>query len=211
MIEQNNHILLPTAYLPPIEYFYYLVNADETLIEIEESYPKQTYRNRAKIFTANGILSLSIPVTKIHGNNTKTKNIQISNINRWQINHWKAIESAYNASPYFLYYKDELESFYTKTFDSLLDFNTKLIKQILDFIVCSREIKFTESYNKELAGIIDLRNTFNPKEESLFQCPKYFQVFEEKHGFQTNLSIIDLLFSEGPNTLNILKSISTPI
>lgn len=204
MTKQHKNIILPTAYLPPIEYFYHLVNADEILIELHESYPKQTYRNRSKIFTANGILSLSIPVIRIHGNHTKTKDIQISYSDDWQKNHWRAIESAYNASPYFLYYKDELEIFYKKPFNTLTEFNTALLIQLLDFILCEKDIQFTEEYIKENKASIDLRNHFNPKKESSFECPKYFQVFEEKHGFQSNLSIIDLLFSEGPNTLNFL-------
>ncbi len=204
-------ILLPTAYLPPIEYFYYLINADEILIELQETYPKQTYRNRCKIFTANGLLSLSLPVSKINGNNTKTKDIQIVPTENWQKNHWRAIESAYNASPYFMYYKDDFESFYVRRFESLPEFNTQLLKQLLGFINYPKEIKFTEVYQKKVENSIDLRTFFNPKKENLFQCPKYFQVFEDKHGFQSNLSILDLLFSEGPNTLNFLKNIPSPI
>lgn len=207
MSNKYKKIILPTAYLPPIEYFHYLVNTDEIQIELFESYPKQTYRNRCKIYTANGILSLSIPVKKIHGNNTKTKDLQISNIDHWQKNHWRAIESAYSASPYFMYYKDELEFFFTNTFENLSAFNAGLLKQLLEFIGSTLKIKFTKEYCKEMKEIIDLRNHFNPKKESSFQCPNYFQVFEEKHGFQANLSIIDLLFSEGPNTLNFLKEI----
>jgi len=208
---QYKNILLPTVYLPPIEYFAYLVNSDETQIEIQETYPKQTYRNRCKIITANGTLSLSIPVTKIHGNNTRTKDIQISYIEDWQKNHWRAIESAYNASPFFMYFKDELQEFYKANYQSLAEFNFSLLKQLLNFMGYKKEITFTEEYTKKTNKIIDLRSNFNPKKESSFLCPKYFQVFENKHGFQNNLSIIDLLFNEGPNTLNYLTEIPSPI
>ena len=183
-------IVLSTAYLPPIEYFAYIVNAEEVFIELFETYPKQTYRNRCKIYTANGVLSLSIPVKNVSGNSTITKDIQISSLDNWQKNHWRAIESAYSASPYFMYFKDELEGFYTQSFESLVQFNTELLKQIFDFISFSTEISFTDDYAIES-----------------FKCPKYYQVFDEKFGFQPNLSIIDLLFSEGPNTLSFLKEI----
>ncbi len=209
MANHYDKILLPTAYLPPIEYFVYFVNAENIHIELYETYPKQTYRNRCKIYSANDILPLSIPVSKISGNSTKIKDIQINHLYSWQKSHWRAIESAYNASPYFMYFKDELKEFYTQPYQSLYIFNTQLLKQIAEFIGCSKEIYFTKNFNKEVDEVLDLRNHFNPKKEnSTFVCQKYFQVFDEKHGFRPNLSIIDLLFSEGPNTLSFLKEIA---
>ena len=107
-----------------------------------------------------------------------------------------------------MYFKDELEGFYTQSFVSLVQFNTELLKQIFDFISFTTEISFTDDYAVDFEDKSDLRNFFNPKKENeSFNCPKYYQVFDEKFGFQPNLSIIDLLFSEGPNTLSFLKEI----
>jgi hypothetical protein len=201
-------LLLPTSYLPSIEYMFYIIHANDVFIEKFETYPRQTYRNRCKIYSANGPLSLSIPVTKINGNHTLTRDVHINNAENWQKNHWKAIESAYNASPYFMYYKDELFPFYTETPELLIELNTSLFYKLLELIGINKEIRFTSEYNKETSGLKDLRNHFNPKKENdSFTTPRYFQVFEEKFGFQPNLSIVDLLFNEGPNSLSLLQSI----
>jgi hypothetical protein len=208
MQELSQTLLLPTSYLPPIEYMVCFIQANDIYIELYETYPKQTYRNRCKIYSANGLLSLSIPVTKKNGNHTFTKNILINNVENWQKNHWKAIESAYNASPYFMYYKDELLPFYIETPKSLIEFNIILLYKLLELIGINKKIKFTSEYNKNTSGLRNLRNHFNPKKENKsFITPRYFQVFEEKFGFQSNLSILDLLFNEGPNTLNFLQNI----
>lgn len=209
MINTFNEILLSTAYFPPIEYFAYLVKALKVNIEIYETYPKQTYRNRCKIYTANGVLALSIPVEKPSGNSSITKEIKLSKIEDWSVKHWRAIESAYNASPYFEYFKDELEAIFSSEFDTLIEFNQALINLLFDFIGLKKEISFTTDFKKEFKNGLDLRNHFNPKKENAsFQCPTYYQVFDDKHGFAPNLSIIDLLFSEGPNTLSFLQEVS---
>ncbi len=116
-------ILLSTAYLPPVEYMALLLKYGNAIIEKEETYPKQTYRNRCSILTANGILNLSIPVSKPNGNNTKTKDISIINSSTWYTNHWRAMSSAYSGSPFFLYYKDYLQKFFIGKYDNLLEYN----------------------------------------------------------------------------------------
>ncbi len=203
-----NQILLPTSYLASIEYFVHILRADKIWIEIFETYPKQTCRNRCRIYTANGPLDLSIPVSKVNGNHTFTKDIAINNTEAWQKKHWRAIESAYNASPFFLYYKDEMEEYYNKGYDSLLEFNQQLLEKTLQIIGIDKKLYFTNDFEKSLDNISDLRTQFNPQKESPpMLIPRYFQVFENKFGFIPNLSIIDLLFSEGPNTLNFLDQI----
>ncbi len=205
---KSKSVILSTAYLPPIEYFAYIIKGGKIYIEVHETFIKQTYRNRCKIQTANGTLNLSIPVSKVNGNHTSVKDIIINNDLQWQKDHWRAIESAYNASPYFEYYKDELENFYKKEYHSLIEFNYLLLMQVFELIGLKKEIENTENFVPGYEDAIDLRNHFSPKKESNFKCPKYYQVFDDKHGFAPNLSIIDLLFMEGPNTLCFLQEIS---
>ncbi len=203
-----NEILLSTAYLPPIEYFATLVQSDAIKIEIHEHYCKQSYRNRCKIITANGLLNLSIPVNKINGNHTFSKDIRISYLSNWQSNHWRAIESAYNKSPFFLYYRDELEKFYTQSYDRLIDYNSALLSLLLKKLGISKTINFSEEFLKLNNSGNDKRCSIHPKsveEDVIF--PHYYQVFEQKYGFIPNVSIIDLLFNEGPESKFYLEKI----
>jgi hypothetical protein len=202
-----NELIVSTAYLPPIAFFVSIVETKRITVEQHENYLKQTYRNRCHILSANGILPLSIPVIKTDGNHTKLINIQISNINNWQLNHWRAIESAYNKSPFFLYYRDELETFYLRKFNNLLEFNSELLSFLLRKIGLKIEIIFSDDFLSIQNEENDLRFKFSPKKEEVIQFPHYYQVFEEKFGFIPNLSIIDLLFNEGPETLNYLESV----
>lgn len=201
-------ILLSTTYLGTIEFFANIIVADEVLMEQHEHYIKQTFRNRCTIATANGLQSLTIPVIKVNGNHTKMKDILIAYDERWQILHWRTIVSAYSNSPYFLYYKDLLEPFYFKEFKFLIDFNFQLLEEILDILEINRKISFTELFkvNPE-NNLVDLRNSFHPKVKSDQNFSPYIQVFAEKFEFFPNLSIIDLLFNEGPSTIDYLKKI----
>jgi hypothetical protein len=195
-----------TAYLAPIEYFAAAIKFPQIFIEQEEHYVKQTYRNRCLIYTANGLFPLSIPVKKVNGNHTKIRDVEISYFENWQRHHWRSIVSAYNQSPFFLYYRDDLEGFFTRQFKYLLDFNTRLTEVILDALDLKREIVFPEKFiENNDPDYIDLRNQFNPKKKNAdVFFPEYIQVFSETHGFIPNLSIIDLLFNEGPNALEYL-------
>ncbi len=204
----NNTILLSTAYLAPVEYYAQILKADKIIIELYENYIKQTYRNRCCIYNANGKLNLSIPVKKTLNKHTLIKDIKISYDSDWQKNHWKSIESAYNSSPYFLFYKDNLLPFYLKKNDFLIDFNQNLLKTILNLINIKTKINYTDEYYSPKANknITDLRNKRN-KHNNIFKTTHYIQVFEDKHGFIPNLSTIDLLFNQGPNTYDFLKNI----
>lgn len=202
-----NNVLVSTAYLPPIAFFASVSEAKSITIEQHENYVKQTYRNRCHIFSANGILPLSIPVIKTDGNHTPLKNIQISNVSNWQINHWRAIESAYNKSPFFLYYRDGLEKFYLKKYDKLLEFNTDLLVFLFKKTGLKNEISFSEDFLAVENEDYDFRFKFSPKTKEVLQLPHYYQVFEEKFGFTPNLSIIDLLFNEGPETGGYLDNL----
>ncbi len=202
-------VLLSTAYLAPIQYYSKLLKYGEVFIEIHENYPKQTYRNRCNIYGANGLLCLSIPVKKIQ-TKTKTKDIKIDYVTNWQKLHWKSIESAYRSSPYFEYYADDFLPYFTKKTDFLIDYNAALQEMIIDLIGFQVKINLTNNYilAAELESD-DFREIINPKKnvnDSNFKSVEYIQVFSSKTRFIPNLSIIDLLFNVGSDTLSLLKS-----
>jgi hypothetical protein len=205
-----NDVLVTTTYLPPIAFFASVLKAKTIIVEQHENYIKQTYRNRCYILTANGILPLSIPVNKVDGNHTLIKDIRISYINNWQTNHWRAIESAYNKSPFFLYYRDDLEKFYTQSYELLIDYNTELLRFILKKLGISTVINFTDDFLPIDQSENDERYSIHPKlSKGNIIYPHYYQVFEEKHGFIPNVSIIDLLFNEGPESKYYLENLKT--
>ena len=204
----NSPILFSTAYFPPIEYFFELKSYGVIYIDYFENYIKQTYRNRCQILGANGKLSLSIPVIKTTGNHTLIKDLAIDNSQLWQNIHWRSIESAYNSSPFFLYYRDQIEVFFTKKYKFLFDLNNEIIQCLLKMCKIYCEIKFTDDYIKPSNEIIDYRNKFIPKNSyQNYDFPEYTQVFSDKHEFIQNLSILDLLFNEGKFTTDYLKKI----
>ena len=134
-------ILLSTAFFPSVTYIAAIAQAREVQIESHENYLKQTYRNRCEILTANGLLSLSIPVSKPDGHRTQTRNIVICNRERWQLNHWRAMQSAYLSSPFFLFYRDEFEHYYHGKFSKLLDFDLSLTGIILKILGIDVKLK----------------------------------------------------------------------
>ncbi len=204
-LDTHNLILLPTAYLPPIQWFVCFFAAKEVFIEQHETYPKQTYRNRCEIATANGKLALSIPVIKVDGNHTKTKDIAISDHQNWQALHWRAFVAAYANSPYFLFYQDDFEPFFQKKHDNLLQFNLELLDLVMRLLEVEKPFKLTSGFEKNPAGMLDLRNEITPKKPfTLFPLSEYYQVFEERNGFKPGLSIVDLLFNMGPEAVEIL-------
>lgn len=197
-------VLLPTAYLPPINYFSLVLKSKTVFIEQHEHFVKQTYRNRCEILSSNGLLSLSIPLQK-NADKEVISEKRISYAENWQINHWRAITSAYKNSAYFEYFEDEFKPFYFEKHEFLLEYNTQLTELILHILRHKKKIKFTSEYSKEFAGI-DLRETLNIKQETSNIYPKYFQVFGDKLGFTPNLSVIDLLFNKGLETVDYLTA-----
>lgn len=201
-----NNPLLPTAYLAPISYYAILLQDPNCRIELHEHFIKQSIRNRCDIYGANGKLRLSIPKQRKGSSKTIIENLKISYRNNWQKQHWNAIESAYNSSPFFEYYKDELKPFFEEKEEYLVNFNSKLQNAILCMLQQENIIKNTTEYLHK-GDFFDLRNyTWKLKNQE-----KYDQVFMEKQGFIPNLSILDLLFNLGPESIDYLHNIDLSI
>jgi hypothetical protein len=198
-------LLLTTAYLGPIDYYRQILSCNHLTIEQNDHYTKQTYRNRCRIATGNQLLDLTIPVIRPK-EKCPTKEIQISYQENWRTIHWRAIESAYNSTPFFEYYKDDFEVVFQKKYNYLIDFNMDLLEVTLRLLKIKTEIeKSTEYISKEDVHWLDMRDGFHPKRVSTAYIKPYYQVFDQKFGFQPNLSIIDLLFNMGPESIFTLK------
>lgn len=199
-------VLLHPTYCPSIATFVAIAKADSVVMEVQDNYQKQTYRNRCYIYAANGKLQLSIPVVFSQKNRQKYSEVKIANTYKWQDNHWKSLESAYRTSPFFEFYADELQPLFTETFDTILEFNLKCFELICDCLQLELDYSKTEVYDKEPKNTIDYRALVNVKKETIIPLKPYTQVFKAKHGFINNLSILDLLFNEGTNAVSYLKS-----
>lgn len=203
--------LLTTAYWPNLHYFYHVLKSETVCIEQFENYQKQSFRNRTQIYSANGVLNLTIPI-KNKSPKMLSKDVEISYQENWQINHWRAITSAYKNSPYFEFFETEIFGFYRQQYAHLLEFNTEQLKTILKLLRCKKNIVLTEGYFHDAGSITDLRETIHPKKtitandlvnQKLKQS--YYQTFETKFGFQSNLSILDALFNTGLETISYLN------
>lgn len=191
--------VLPLFYLPPVSYFTQLnKHKPDVWIEREEHFPKQTYRNRANIYSPDGVLTLVVPVIKGSKNHTKIKDVRISYDFNWQRLHWMSLQACYRRSAYFEFYEDDFTPFYEQRFEYLFDYNQQLLELILKLLKIKTELKFTESYEAQYPGVNDLRESIHPKREVVGTNKPYFQVFEERKGFMPDLSIVDLLFNQGP-------------
>lgn len=218
--------IIPACYLPPVSYFATVLRCADRglLLEQHEHFPKQTYRNRATIYGANGALDLIIPVRKGRASaagegqshpavHTKMKDVQISYEADWQRLHWMSLQTAYRSSAYFEYYEDEFAPFYRERYTHLFDFNKQLTQLILGLLKIEVTLTLTEEYLAECPPARDLRGRFTPKRRSGESqtperpnaTPEYHQVFADRHGFLPNLSVVDLLFNAGPQSGDYLR------
>lgn len=208
-------VCLSLAYLAPVQYYTKIFSANKIYIEQNDSYVKQTYRNRCTIISANGEISLSVPVVHSSKDKTLMKDIRIAEHGNWQHMHWNTIVSAYNSTPFFEYYQDDFYPFYHKKYTFLFDFNEELRELILRLlnIECPQSV-YTDKYKTSFSDTeIDLRDIIHPKKDWSvldpdFRPETYYQVFNQKFGFIPNMSIIDLLFNMGNESeLILFKSI----
>jgi hypothetical protein len=193
--------LLSTTYFGPVQWYQKLYRAEHVEIEQWESFQKQTYRNRCLIATTNGIQALTIPV--VRGTSPLIKDIRISDHGNWRHLHWNALQSAYGESPFFEYYQDDLLPFFEKRWSFLLDFNEEIRTKISELIDIQPNVSYTEGYSST-PSMRDFRMTINPKHPETdpdFLPKPYYQVYQQKHGFLPNLSILDLLFNMGPESI----------
>lgn len=218
--------ILSTTYCGPVQWYQKLYRSDMVLMECHETFQKQTYRNRCVIATTNGPQTLTVPVER--GTSPFIRDIRISNHGNWRHQHWHALMSAYNESPFFDYYQDDFRPFFEQQYNFLYDFNTEICQKVCELIDIQPNIRETEEYFRSTgvqecrsaddsmasnpssliphlsSNPIDLRSAINPKhpdEDADFVARRYYQVYERKHGFQPNLSILDLLFNMGPESV----------
>ena len=196
-------LILPATYLPDIEYVARLIAAgDDNIIDCGEHYIKRSVRNRTSIMTANGVLDLTVPVVNANRPRTPMIKMQIDYSKPWQHQHWVAIESAYRSSAYFDFIAERLEPFYREHYSSLVEFNLAILRVMLDFLGYKAPLKRTTEYVVAAEGDVDLR----PKRrQSDFKTPHYFQLFSDRVPFAENLSILDLVMSEGTYAAELIK------
>lgn len=204
-------LLLNTAYFAPVAYFSAIAQSRTIFIEQFENFGKQSYRNRCEIMTANGVIPLTVPVKKANSK-TLIKDLQIVYVTPWQKLHFRGIESAYKNSPYYEYYIDDLIPFFEKKESYLLDFNQAILEKILGFLNLSCPVCFTEDYIREgHPEFTDYRNAIHPKISHRrtgtdFTFTPYRQTFSDRFPFTPNLSILDLLFCCGPESIQKLQT-----
>lgn len=196
-------ILYPT-YFSPIAQYIALVKAKDVIFEIEDTYQKQTYRTRCYIYEANGKQLLNIPIQ--HTKSSKTKDIKIDNSSNWHKQHIKAMQIAYRSSPFFEFYEEDIVAVFDKIPRFLLDFNFKCQDKILELLQLDVLYTTSKEYIKKYTAGIDARFLADAKSETYYNFDTYIQVFSDKLGFIENLSILDLLFMEGPNALKYLEN-----
>ena len=195
-------VLLSTTYFGPVQWYQKLHRADAVLMEQWESFQKQTYRNRFLIATTNGVQALTVPVER--GSSSLIRDMRISDHGNWRHLHWMALQSAYGESPFFEYYQDDIRPFFEKRWDYLMDYNEAICKKMCELIDIQPQIDRTIEFVLEPSDVIDMRAAINPKRpapDADFTPKPYYQVYTQKHGFLPNLSVLDLLFNMGPESI----------
>lgn len=190
------NILLSTTYFGPVQWYQKLYRAEHVEIEQWESFQKQTYRNRCLIATTQGVQALTVPI--VRGESPLIKDIRISDHGNWRHLHWNALQSAYGDSPFFDYFQDDVKPFFEKKWEYLLDFNEAIRIKMCELIDICPHVSLTTEYSHSTTN--DFREGINPKhpaEDPDFVAKPYYQVYQQKHGFLPNLSILDLLFNMG--------------
>jgi hypothetical protein len=199
-----NSLILPT-YFPSISHFAVIAQSDSITFEMEDNFQKQTNRNRTYIYSPNGIQLLNIPVKHSKATHQKTKDVLIENEFNWQKQHFKSLEAAYRSSPFFEYFEDDIAAIFEKKHQFLMDLNFEVLDIVTKCLRMKLEFGKTTEYFHEVNDFTDFRYLANGKKDAN-SFEKYTQVFDDKHGFINNLSVLDLLFNEGKFAMDYLKT-----
>jgi hypothetical protein len=202
-------LVFPALYNAPINYYARLSGQSAVVLEQYDSYTRQTYRNRCRIMGPNGLITLSIPVVKAQEKKTLMKDVRIDYDSHWNRIHWKSLVASYASSPFFEYFRDEFVPFYEKKFTRLIDLNHRLTEHTLHILGLKVPVRLSESFTR-ITSERDPRHYIHPKKNQAvadpgFQPQAYHQVFADRFGFRSNLSILDLLFNLGPEALSYLQ------
>ena len=196
-------VLLSTTYFGPVQWYQKLYRYDSVSMDLQETFQKQTYRNRCLIATTQGIQALTVPV--VHGAGNAIGDICISDHGNWRHLHWQALQTAYGDSPFFEYYEDDLRPFFTeRNWERLVDYNDAICQKMCELLDIQPHLSPLSSSDCPPSSLSDFRMAINPKhplEDVDFQPKPYYQVYQQKHGFLPNLSILDLLFNMGPESI----------
>jgi len=208
-MDLRENLILTTAYFPPVQYFAEIVNHKNVFIEIHENYLKQSYRNRCIIYSANGPLSLVVPVKLGSFHKITIRDLRIDNSGRWQTMHLRALKAAYSSTAFYEFFIDELTGFFTDRFEYLLDLNFAIALKMFEIIGIDSSLNRTDSFCHSYLYADDLRYRLHPKKNEVtdrFDLPSYFQVFGIENGFIPNLSLLDLIFNMGSESYSYLKN-----
>jgi hypothetical protein len=205
-----NSILIESQFFPSIEYLAHCVQTESVMIEAHEHFQKGSYRNRCHIAGANGLQVLSVPLrrNKDGENNKSIKSIKIAYDIDWQKQHWRTLQTAYGSAPFWDHYAPILERFFNQQFDYLLDYNVEILKTIFKLLKIDKtvNISLSTTYNGIYTEGSDFRNTISPKINSPLNPINYSQLFNDRYAFIPHLSVLDLLFCCGNQSLSILKN-----
>lgn len=201
-VKQPATALLSTAYFAPIQWYQKVWRFERCIVEQHDHFVKQTYRNRCLIATTQGVQALIVPTEKATTDKQLMCDVRISSHGKWQQEHWNALLSAYGESAFYDYYIDDLRPFFEQQWDFLLDFNMAINETLCRLLDIDANISLSEQYTQEATH--DFRDAIRPKHpltDDDFKPKKYYQVYQKKHGFIENLSILDLLFNMGPESI----------
>jgi hypothetical protein len=198
------NILIHPSYFPSISHYIAMIQANAVTFEMEDNFQKQTNRNRMYIYSPNGVQLLNIPIKHAVERHQKYKDVRIENDFGWQKNHFKSLEAAYRTSPFFEYFEDDFRPLFEKKQEFLMDLNMEIFELVNHSLGINIQTKKTTEFFHEATSYNDYRLLINGKKDTT-QLKQYTQVFNEKHGFLNNLSILDLLFNEGRYAVDYLQ------
>ncbi|GEO08145.1 WbqC family protein [Segetibacter aerophilus] len=201
-------LVIDCQIFPSIDFIKKGIESKHIIIESYEYFKKSSFRNRYVIAGANGLINLTVPVAGGREQKKLITEVEIDNTLNWRTKHWRSIESSYNKAPFFDYYREEIKSLIFLEEEKLFSFNIFILNSVHKMLGVNTSVGFTKEYKKFYEDNTDLRNKLLPGKFQANQDnwqPKYAQVFQDRLGFQPNLSILDLLFCEGPNSSNLIE------